>query len=75
LATPTPAKSTLFNTLTASDVFADQLFATCIPLPVGLELDDLGPVLAISWVLSVICKVSLRHVRRLQSKQFGPAAA
>jgi GTP-binding protein HflX len=38
-------KSTLFNTLTESDVYAaDQLFATLDPTLRRLELDDLGPV-------------------------------
>ncbi|MGH8436964.1 MAG: ribosome rescue GTPase HflX [Pseudomonas sp.] len=38
-------KSTLFNALTASDVYAaDQLFATLDPTLRRLELDDLGPV-------------------------------
>lgn len=38
-------KSTLFNTLTASEVYAaDQLFATLDPTLRRLELDDLGPV-------------------------------
>lgn len=38
-------KSTLFNTLTASDVYAaDQLFATLDPTLRRLELDDLGPI-------------------------------
>jgi GTP-binding protein HflX len=38
-------KSTLFNALTESDVYAaDQLFATLDPTLRRLELDDLGPV-------------------------------
>ena len=38
-------KSTLFNALTESDVFAaDQLFATLDPTLRRLELDDLGPI-------------------------------
>ncbi|WP_137887063.1 ribosome rescue GTPase HflX [Pseudomonas sp. 2FE] len=38
-------KSTLFNALTASEVYvADQLFATLDPTLRRLELDDLGPV-------------------------------
>jgi len=38
-------KSTLFNALTASDVFAaDQLFATLDPTLRRLELKDLGPI-------------------------------
>ncbi|MBP8203329.1 MAG: GTPase HflX, partial [Pseudomonas sp.] len=38
-------KSTLFNALTASDVYAaDQLFATLDPTLRRLELDDLGPI-------------------------------
>jgi GTP-binding protein HflX len=38
-------KSTLFNTLTTSDVYAaDQLFATLDPTLRRLELDDLGPI-------------------------------
>ncbi|WP_068830293.1 ribosome rescue GTPase HflX [Pseudomonas sp. BMS12] len=38
-------KSTLFNTLTTSEVYAaDQLFATLDPTLRRLELDDLGPV-------------------------------
>jgi GTP-binding protein HflX len=38
-------KSTLFNTLTDSDVFAaDQLFATLDPTLRRLDLDDLGPI-------------------------------
>jgi GTP-binding protein HflX len=38
-------KSTLFNNLTESDVYAaDQLFATLDPTLRRLELDDLGPV-------------------------------
>lgn len=38
-------KSTLFNALTTSDVYAaDQLFATLDPTLRRLELDDLGPV-------------------------------
>ncbi|RKQ96302.1 GTP-binding protein HflX [Kushneria sinocarnis] len=38
-------KSTLFNALTASDVFtADQLFATLDPTLRRLELEDVGPV-------------------------------
>ena len=39
-------KSTLFNSMTASDVYAqDQLFATLDPTLRRLELDDLGPVI------------------------------
>jgi GTP-binding protein HflX len=39
-------KSTLFNALTASDVYAaDQLFATLDPTLRRLELDDIGPVI------------------------------
>lgn len=38
-------KSTLFNSVTESDVFAaDQLFATLDPTLRRLELDDLGPI-------------------------------
>ncbi|QFT20571.1 GTPase HflX [Pseudomonas sp. THAF187a] len=38
-------KSTLFNALTASEVYAaDQLFATLDPTLRRLELDDLGPI-------------------------------
>ena len=38
-------KSTLFNALTESDVFAaDQLFATLDPTLRRLDLDDLGPI-------------------------------
>jgi len=38
-------KSTLFNALTASDVYAaDQLFATLDPTLRRLQLDDLGPI-------------------------------
>jgi len=38
-------KSTLFNSLTTSDVYAaDQLFATLDPTLRRLELDDLGPI-------------------------------
>jgi GTP-binding protein HflX len=38
-------KSTLFNALTESDVYAaDQLFATLDPTLRRLELDDLGPI-------------------------------
>ena len=38
-------KSTLFNALTTSDVYAaDQLFATLDPTLRRLELDDLGPI-------------------------------
>ncbi|MDO7902782.1 ribosome rescue GTPase HflX [Pseudomonas sp. K1(2024)] len=38
-------KSTLFNALTRSDVYAaDQLFATLDPTLRRLELDDLGPI-------------------------------
>ncbi|WP_095063878.1 ribosome rescue GTPase HflX [Pseudomonas sp. Irchel s3f19] len=38
-------KSTLFNALTQSDVYAaDQLFATLDPTLRRLELDDLGPI-------------------------------
>ena len=39
-------KSTLFNSLTTSEVYAaDQLFATLDPTLRRLELDDLGPVI------------------------------
>ena len=38
-------KSTLFNNVTKSDVYAaDQLFATLDPTLRRLELDDLGPI-------------------------------
>ena len=38
-------KSTLFNTLTTSEVYAaDQLFATLDPTLRRLQLDDLGPI-------------------------------
>lgn len=38
-------KSTLFNALTASDVYAaDQLFATLDPTLRRLQLDDIGPI-------------------------------
>ena len=51
-------KSTLFNALTESDVYAaDQLFATLDPTLRRLQLDDLGPV-----VLADTVGLSLIHI-------------